>query len=188
MHEIWLKPNRRILALALVVPLAAAVCGMLLLLAAAGSRYWPWGMSVLLISPLLGLWIIRKMFLPRLGYRKGSLLVFLSRDSPVAVPVDLVECFCLSHADTVFTGIAGHEAQISAIIIRLDQTAKTFSSRKTRAGLGTWENGTITIRGTWCEPMSHRVVASLNAKLRQAHAECNGHPGAVVPEGGNLIK
>ncbi len=189
MLEIWLKPNRRILALTLVVPLAVAGCGMVLLLAAAGSRYWAWGMSMLFISSLLGIWLIRKMFLPRLGYRRGSLLVCLSRGGPIAVPIGLVECFFLSHTDTVFTGIAGLEAQISALIIRLDRTARDFNSRKTRARLGTWENGTITIRGTWCEPISDRVVTSLNAKLRQAHAQCNGHcPGAVVPRGGSLSK
>ena len=189
MHEIWLKPNRRILALTLVVPLAAATCGIFIMLAASGLRYWPWGMSMLIISFLLGIWLIRKMFLPRLGYRRGYLLVCLSRGRPIAVPIDLVKCFCLSHTRTLFTGIACLETQISALIIQLDRKAKSFRSRKTRASLGAWENGSITIRGTWCEPLCDRVVASLNERLQQAHAECNQqHPGAVTPGGGSLNK
>jgi hypothetical protein len=172
MIETWLNPNRRILTVALLLPLAMAVCGALLVGTRTGPGYRSGGLCLLLFSALLGSWFIRNMFLPRLGYQRGSLLLRLGGAVPVAVPIQCVECFFLGRANLAHSGIAGLESKVSSVMIRLDETAKDWKMRKIKSRLGSWEEGYIVVRGTWCEPINDQLVASLNKRLRQAHQKC----------------
>lgn len=172
MIETWLNPNRRILTVALVLPLAMAVSGVLLVGLCAGPGYRSGGLCLLLFSALLGSWFIRNMFVPRLGYQRGFLLVRLGGAAPVAVPIQSVECFFLGRENLAHSGIAGLKSKVSSVVIRLDETAKDWKTRKIKSRLGSWEEGYIVVRGTWCEPIKDQLVASLNERLRQAHQEC----------------
>jgi hypothetical protein len=164
MSETWLKPNRRILTAALALPLAAALFGGWLL--AAGGRWSFWSGFVLLVAAGLSAgWLIRKMFCPRLAYRRGQLFVGLSGGDPIGIPIELVECFFLGRAETVLSGKAGLESRALAIVIRLSEVATDYQSQPLKSSLGVWKDGYITVRGTWCEPISGPLVVSLNESL-----------------------
>jgi hypothetical protein len=115
---------------------------------------------------LLLVWQLR---LPRLAYDAGDLLVYLRGSRPIRVPLEVVECFLLGQAPTMLPGKQHEHAETSSIMIRLSERAEEWSHRDVKPALGKWCSGYITLRGTWCEPLSVAVVNRLNVQLAEAH-------------------
>ena len=178
MRECWLKPNRRVLAVASGFMVALAL--ILSLLAGgwggsnpvvrwllAGASAWAWVRVVLLVLHACR---------PRLAYGQGQLQVFLRQLKPLTVPVAQVECFFLGQADSMITAAAGNETQdpgakTRTIVVRLAEAATDWKTRPVREDLGRWADGYITIRGTWCEPITPELVKSLNSRLVKIHRQ-----------------
>lgn len=180
MRESWLRPNRRVLVVAIGILLAMA-------LAASGLTMFLWGQDVhwALVVPValvaVVIWIrvvllIMHVCQPRVAYQQGDLLLFLRRQRPIHVPVSVVECFFLGQTDTMLAPTGREESgeelvKTRSIVVRLAEAATDWHQRDVRPELGRWCDGYITIRGTWCEPMGPVLVKKMNSQLAAIHRQ-----------------
>ena len=177
MAEIWLKTNRRALALGLILPglllsigVGLAVLAEALWLRAAGG--------VVALVGLLGVALVaRQIWQPRLAYDQRHLLVFLQAGPPHRVPIEVVEGFLMGQGPTLLPGKRYQHTEAATVVIRLADAAVDWADRPTKPALGRWCGGYITLRGTWCEPLSVDLVQRLNLRLSEVHrsaAESSG--------------
>jgi len=174
-RETWLASNRRAFVVALLVPalLAAASAAVVPMAIALSWRIVAGicGLFSLLVVVSLGL-LARQ---PRLAYHQNQLLVYLGSRRPQSVPIEMVEVFFLGQAASM-VGRRGDPDDdsgpaTSTIVVRLAQRADEWHWRDVRPMLGHWCDGYITIRGTWCEPISEDLIRSLNHRLVEIHRQ-----------------
>ena len=174
-REVWLRPNRRILALGIVIlalPLVGAV-SMILISRQIAVTTLGWTIGALTV--LLLAFAIRAISRPRLAYDKGCLLVYLSSARPHRVPIELVECFFLGQGPSLLPAptLSGENdsPESSTIVVRLAESAEDWKHVEVRPSLGLWCDGYITIRGTWCEPINADRMKQLNHRLVETHRQ-----------------
>ena len=172
MTEVWLQPNRRVLALSLVPLAALAAVGVALLLTvdAAPIRAVAWvlvGLSAVMTPGLLG-----HMRRPRIAYRDGEVLFHLRAGEPVATPVEVVEAFFLGQGPAHVPVLGDRSHETVNLIARLSQKAPEWARVDVKRALGQWCDGYVTIRGTWCEPLDGEVIRRLNRRLREVKESC----------------
>jgi hypothetical protein len=169
--EVWLRTNSRALLFGMVPPALFGGMGLLLLVGLPGREPPAWlrvaggvllAISLLTITALA--WQMRK---PRLAYRDGELLLWLRSGGPIRIPVRLVECFLLGQAPSLLPGGDKKQAETSALVLRVADRAVEWHRQDVKPQLGKWCEGYITIRGTWCEPLSVPLVNRLNARLAE---------------------
>ena len=97
MRECWLRPNRRVLvvAIAILILVALAVSALVVFLWRQDA-HWTLGSILTLLAVLI--WIrvvllIVHVCQPRVAYQQEEVLLFLRAGRPIRVPVDVVECF-----------------------------------------------------------------------------------------------
>lgn len=196
MRECWLRPNRRILSLSLVLSALAVVGGLMLawFFPAGGQRAWAgWlGLALAGTGLLAAATFFYTLRLPRLAYEDGQLLVYLRSTTPERAPIEMVECFFLGQGPSLLRTPDGTEAETSNIIVRLAERGLEWRDRETNPALGEWRCGYITVRGTWCEPITPELVKRLNQRLAAIHrqqreefqpAGGKGQPGAASEQG-----
>jgi hypothetical protein len=170
MHETWLKTNRRILLLGMILPAVLLVIGLIVLMTeplsgAVWLRILSW---ILLGCGLFLLAILSLQFrLPRLAYVDGNLLVYLRMGPPFHVPTEVVECFFLGTGAGQIPGKSGEEVPVRNVVIRVAEKAVEYHQREVKPALGRWEEGYITIYGAWCEPLDVELAKRLNARLAE---------------------
>ena len=174
MKEIWLRANRRIVAISLVTPTAlAVVCspfalGLIVPLDWAPIRAVAAAIALVAVTAgLLLAWIARQ---PRLAYHDGHLYVYLGANPPFAVPIQFVEGFLLGQGPSWLGGKKHRRTETTTLVVRLAERAVEWSHREVHPILGSWCDGYITIRGTWCEPLSLDLVSRLNLRLHQVQS------------------
>jgi hypothetical protein len=173
--EIWLNTNRRAcLVLAILPGICVFACAIWFIFATTPLSFW---LGVLAFGPM-ALWLastLYRMRQPRLAFKNGRLLVYLGGLQAIQVPIDIVECFFLGQGPSMLPrsleGKHGEAAETATIVVRLAESAREWHHRDVLASLGQWCEGYITIRGTWCEPLTREVVARLNQRLVEAHRE-----------------
>ena len=165
--ETWLKPNRRVLLVGLIAGLMLAGLAVLLCWSVDPIYFWI-GFCLLPVALIFSLIIFSRMQRSRLGYRNGMLWVDLGPGKPVSVPIDAVECFFLGSRETPNSGRWGMQSRAISIVVRLAEKAVRYHDRSVTAALGTWQEGYITILGSWCEPVSPALIARLNQRLIEA--------------------
>lgn len=174
MPETWILPNRRALALGLLLP-ASLLAGAVACFAAGQmleSWLWPAAAVVLTLLSILTFGVLwRLMRQPRVAYHAGDVLVYGGLAEPLRVPVDVVECFFLGQAGGMIPDAAGNEAEVRTVIIRLAESASEWHHRDVKAAFAHWCEGYITIRGTWCEPITPDLMKRLNSRLAALHRE-----------------
>jgi len=178
MTEVWLKTNRRALALGMVVPaviLAAALAGLGWTVASGKNWLWQLPFVVVVVIPL---WMIGELLYalgrPRLGYEAGELLVFLEPTRPTRVPIDIVEVFFLGQGPSELPKLKGREPETRNVVIRLAESAAEWKHRQVRPTFGHWCEGYITLRGAWCEPITPGLMRRLNNRLTEVKRERSG--------------
>ena len=178
--EVWLRTNRRAVSIAMAVPLAAAAIGLLLALGLPQREPPAWlrGVGLLLMALAAGMMIllVLQWRRPRMAYRRGELLLWLRGGAPIEVPIDVVECFWYGQAPSLLPGKQHERTEAAAIVIRIAERAADWRHQEVKPQLGTWCEGYVTIRGTWCEPLSVEVVNRLNRRL----AEVSGKTAATA--------
>jgi hypothetical protein len=102
---------------------------------------------------------------PRLAYESGCLLVYLRPGPPFRVPVEHVEAFLLGQGPSWLPGEKHRRTETVTLVVRLAEKAEEWSHRDGDPRLGSWCDGYITIRGTWCQPLTLDVVVRLNRRL-----------------------
>lgn len=169
MADIWLDTNRRALGLGLVLPASVAVAG----LAASVWSLWSrqhWGLQLVLVAVTAGaLWMVGELLYalrcPRVAYEAGELLVYLEPTRPTRLPVEIVECFFLGMGESDLPALEGAPPKTRNVVIRLAERASEWRTRPVRPQFGHWSDGYITLRGTWCQPLTPQLLKELNHKL-----------------------
>jgi hypothetical protein len=174
MPETWILPNRRALALGVLLPAAllAAALGCFVVGQMQGSWLWRGTAIAVAVVGLLFLGILwRLLRQPRVAYQNGEVLVHGGLAEPLRVPVEVVECFFLGQAGGMIPDAQGREAEVRTVIIRLAESATDWHHRDLKAAFAHWCEGYITIRGTWCEPITPELMKRLNSRLAALHRE-----------------
>lgn len=169
--EVWLRNNRRALALGALGPLLLALVGVALVVLSAGTdtlwRGLPYLGALLILFGIISTFlIVVEISRPRLAYGDGHLLVRLRSGPPVRVPIEIVECFLLGQGPSMLKG--HHDPrETSTVVVWLDERAEDWAQVDVKPALGSWCGGHITIRGTWCEPLNVDFVRQMNARLAE---------------------
>lgn len=173
MTEVLLRPNRRALCYAMLP--AVAIGGIGFWLAAgkviSGSDLWSWlgiamiGASLCIMAMLV--WHLRR---PRVALRDGSVLFYLRRGGPIAVPMGVVEAFFLGSGPAMLPAGIQSQQNTMNLVARLSQRETQWAEQEVNAALGRWCEGYVMIRGTWCEPLNGEVIRRLNRRLKEAQS------------------
>ncbi len=167
MTETWLQSNRRVLLLAMVPVVVLGGLGLVVLL----SEELPFpkwlGACCAGMAGLLLVGLVRQVFQPRVAYRAGSVLFYLQAGGPIAVPVHVVEAFFQGEGPAHLPGASQDQTKSVNLIARLAQRETDWQQRDVKAALGNWAEGYVTVRGTWCEPITVEVIRRLNRRLSE---------------------
>ncbi|HZN33274.1 MAG TPA: hypothetical protein VFB80_05620 [Pirellulaceae bacterium] len=175
MSEVLLRTNHRALAMGMILPgliLVGSVTGLIWALTA--GRHWAFSLAFA-SGTMLALWMLGELvyaaWQPRLAVAAGDLLVFLEPTRPTKVPLEIVECFFLGQGPSELPRLKGREPQTQNVIVRLAESAVEWKHRDVKPAFGHWCEGYITLRGSWCEPITPAIMARLNRRLAELHHE-----------------
>jgi hypothetical protein len=153
---------------ALVFAVGLAIFGVL------WQSTYPWvagaGIAAISLWAVVDTWRQQRA---RLAYTPGYLIVRLGRGSAERIAIDAVECFLLGRGPAFPAGHRLADRETINLIVRLRQDSDTLRQGEIDRRLGTWCDYEITIRGTWCEPLSVELVTRLNARLAETQAAQN---------------
>jgi hypothetical protein len=184
MAETWLRSNRRVLAFGLIAPAAVLAVGVVLGLRGEAGWLRTVGGALALVG-LGGVGLVaRYAWQPRLAYADRHLLVYLESGRPYRVPIEVVEGFLLGQGPTMLPGKQYERSEATTVVIRLAESATDWADRETKPALGRWCGGYITLRGTWCEPLSVDRVQALNQRLADVTRPPGGQPTSGQPKSG----
>lgn len=169
--EIWLRTNTRAVLFGTLLPTVVGLLGLLLLVGVPGREPAAWmrvtGAVLLAMVCVTILALVGYMRKPRLAYCDHHLLVWLRSGPPIRLPIDVVECFWLGQAPSLLPGKRHARTEASAVVIRIADRAAEWRQQDVKPQLGKWCEGYVTIRGTWCEPLSVELVNRLNRRLAE---------------------
>lgn len=171
MTEVWLHPNRRVLLLAMFPALALGVLGGLLVRETESSLIHILGMMGLAISLMMIVGLVRQLASPRIAYRQGHVLFYLKSARPFEVPVKTVEAFFQGQGPAHLPSDKQYQTKSVNLVARLSQKFPDWQHREVKPALGSWDEGYVTIRGTWCEPITLEVIRRLNRRLKEVSTE-----------------
>ncbi len=171
MPEVWLRPNRRVLLLAMVPFLMMGILGLLQMRSDSTTLPKWLGTAVLVGNGVLIVGLIRQVVQPRIAYRDGSVLFYLKSGGPIAVPLEVVEAFFQGESLAHLPGESRHHTKSVNLIARLSQRETDWHRRDVKKALGQWDEGYVTVRGTWCEPIDTEVIHRLNRRLTEVKRE-----------------
>ena len=141
-REVWLRPNRRALALGLVPACLLLAAG----LAAIAMAWLVVGWTLLAGGVYLAGVVVWAMRQPRLAYQDGQLLVYLGGPGPRRVPIDVVECFFLGQGPSMLPATPRDDDQqpeTSTVVVRLAESAEAWKHIEVKRSLGHWCDGYI---------------------------------------------
>jgi hypothetical protein len=170
MKQVWLRTNRRVLLLPVVAFALLEIVGF-------AAIFDPWdigwasrgpGIALVIIANLAIVAAIVLSRLPRVAYADGNVLFYIRLGRPAAVPIDVVECFLMGEGPVLLPGERYSKTVASTVVARLAERAEDWQHGDFHPLLAAWCDGYITIRGTWCEPLSVDVVQRMNRLLYEA--------------------
>ncbi len=173
MRETWLRPNRRAILFGCVPPLLLAAIGAWLTFALSESpgNFWRWLGIIFLVASVVMIGImLSQLRHPRIAFHEGKVLFFLRVGQPIAVPVGIVESFFFGQGPAHLPAVSKQPQSVN-LIARLSQRHTEWASQKVRPALGSWCDGYVTIRGTWCEPLNSELIRRINRRLKEVKDE-----------------
>lgn len=183
MRETWLRTNRRILLMGMILP-GVLVLGGLILAAMTQGGDAPGFAYVGLAAAAVGLTLfgllLPQLKRPRLAHAEGELLVYLRSGRPLRVPLEIVECFFLGAGVGQLPGATGQDIPLRNLVMRVAEKATDYHQRDVKSALGRWRDGYVTFHGAWCEPLNLEVVKRLNARLAEAQQRKRQNARAIV--------
>lgn len=171
MHEVWLRSNRRILTLGLIPGLAISGAAIALWATASSSGLQWFAGLMLLVGLALVAIVVRQLVRPRVAYADGNVLFYLRAGQPIAVPVGIVEAFFLGQGPAYIPGTIEDSQETVNLVARISQKAEDWQRLEVKPALGRWCEGYVSIRGTWCEPLTNEVIRRLNRRLGEVSRE-----------------
>jgi hypothetical protein len=173
MRETWLRPNRRAILFGCVPPLIFGAIGAWLTFARGESagNFWQWlGIFLLVTSVVMVGIMLSQLRHPRIAFHDGMVLFYLRVGQPIAVPVEIVESFFFGQGPAHLPAVSTQPQSVN-LIARLSQRHTEWASQKVRPALGSWCDGYVTIRGTWCEPLNSELIRRINRRLKEVKNE-----------------
>lgn len=176
MHETWLRPNRRAILFGCVpLVLAAAMGAWLAFRSPPLAPGWRVAGGALMAMVTLGLLMLANQLRhPRIGYHDGRVLFYLKSGEPIGVPVGILEAFFLGQGPAELPAGVGKRQETVNLVARLSQRETNWANRDVKPALGQWCGGYVTIRGTWCEPLTTEVIRRLNRRLKEVQTQWEG--------------
>ena len=166
MTEIWLRPNRRVLLVALVPLVLLGSAGVWLAIAdSLVLRIIGW--LGVLITLVLVIGLVHQILIPRIAYRSGKVLFHVGAGGPIAVPVQAVEAFFLGQGPTDLLATGDKSPAAMNLVARLSRRRPEWDEAPVKDTLACWSDGYVTLRGAWCEPLTGELVRRLNRRLRE---------------------
>lgn len=170
-REVWLRGNTRAVGFAAAVPLAVLAVGLIMASGLFGrvpslAVRLP-GIALSAASAWLLAVVLWQVWRPRLVYEDGCLLFHVRADRPIRVPIDVVEGFLLGRSPVPMPGKHVSTAESSNLVVRLSERAAEWERVEVKHALASWCGHYVTIRGTWCEPLSVELANRLNARLAE---------------------
>ncbi len=169
MRETWLASNRRAVLLGAIIPALLVVSGIGFFMWAAANDGAPLakniGLGVFAIGDVWLLSVCLQLRRPRVAYEDGQLLLYVRHGEPLRVPIQIVEGFLLGQGPTMLDHSSEKPWETSTLVIRLAEKAEEWGHVEVEPALAHWCDHYVTIRGTWCEPLSVALVQRLNARL-----------------------
>ena len=120
---------------------------------------------------LLTVVVARQLLRPRIAYGDGHVQFYLRAGAPIAVPVQIVEAFFLGQGPAYLPGMAEDSQETVNLVARLSQKEAEWQKLEVKPALGRWCEGYVSIRGTWCEPLTNEVIRRLNRRLGEVSRE-----------------
>src|SRR5215212_5364441 len=176
MRETWLRPNRRAILFGCMPPLVLAAIGVWLTLSQRDSvnSLWRWLGLLLIVTSLSMIGImLTQLRHPRIAFRDGMVLFYVRIGQPIAVPVRIVESFFFGQGPAHLPTVT-KQPQTVNLIARLSQRHTEWARQTVRPSLGSWCDGYVTIRGTWCEPLNSELILRINRRLKEVKDEIGG--------------
>ncbi|TWU24597.1 hypothetical protein [Bythopirellula polymerisocia] len=171
MPEVWLRSNRRVIALGLLPVALLSVAGVLLYVKAESSLLAIVAFGFLALSGLLLFVIMKQLFSPRVAYSEGYVLFYLKAGPPIAVPVHVVEAFFLGQGPAHLPLVPADSRLAINLVARLSQKETQWAEVEVKPALGRWSEGYVSIRGSWCEPLTGDLIRRLNRRLGEVSRE-----------------
>jgi hypothetical protein len=169
--EVWLRTNARAVLFGLALPVAIGVVGLGLCLGLPGhepaGRVRVLGIALVAFALATIVSLLLQLRQPRLAYWDGKLLIWLRAGAPFRVPIEAVECFWLGQAPSLLPGKRHTNTETATLVVRIADKAVEWRHQEVKTSLGSWCEGYVTIRGTWCEKLSIELVNRLNQRLAE---------------------
>jgi len=165
MKEVWLYPNRRILLMAMMPVAFLSGLSLVALVTVDSSWIKILGIGGLGFTLALAVGLIQQIRRPRIAYCQGEVLFYLRAGDPIAVPLRVVEAFFLGQGEARLPIRPNGDAETINLVARLSQQEPQWQHLEVKQALGRWCDGYVTIRGTWCEPLTGKVICRLNQRL-----------------------
>jgi hypothetical protein len=167
MREIWLRSNRRAILFGCIPPSLLIAAGVWMVFAEMGrsSSIWPGGLIVALGLASIGI-LMMQLVRPRIAFADGNVLFYVRSGRPLAVPVNVVEAFFAGQGPAHLPAVS-KQPQTVNLIARLSQRHTEWACQDVKPALGSWAEGYVTIRGTWCEPLNGELIRRLNRRLKE---------------------
>ncbi len=171
MTEIWLRSNRRILAVGTIPGVILCAASAILAVTTDFPGLRVLGGAGFIIGLGLLVVVVRQILRPRVAYADGHVLFYLRAGRPIAVPVHVVEAFFLGQGPAYLPGVPEDSEETVNLVARLSQKETDWLRLEVKPALGKWCEGYVSIRGTWCEPLSNEVIRRLNRRLGEVSRE-----------------
>ena len=133
MTEIWLRTNRRILLLGMILPVVLMAIGLIVVFALAtesGTELRIVGWLIVAAGLLLLAIIAFQLKLPRLAYVDRQVLIYLRTGGPIRIPVEYVECFFLASGSGQLPGTEGRQLPVRNLVMRVAEKATDYQQRQ----------------------------------------------------------
>ncbi len=167
MREVWLKTNHRAILFGCLPPAAMAVLGLWMAMSASERSTWRWVGGVTAgVGIVITLLLLSQLRRPRVAFRTGEVLFYLRRGAPIAVPLEIVEAFFAGQGPAHLPVVA-NQPRTANLVARLSRRHPEWAEQPVKVALGTWVDGYVTIRGSWCEPLDGETIRRLNRRLKE---------------------
>lgn len=171
MSEIWLRSNHRILGVGLIPGSMISLAAIALALSTSSQLLFYLAMASLFTGIVLVSVVSRQFFRPRVAYEQGKVLFYLRAGEPIAIPVQVVEAFFLGQGPAYLPGQPEDSEETVNLVARLSQKSPEWERMEVKPALGRWCESYVSIRGTWCEPLTNDVIRRLNRRLSEVSRE-----------------
>jgi hypothetical protein len=167
MREVWLKSNHRAILFGCCPPLAMVILGLWMAESASAGSTWRWGgCATAVVGALISLMLLLQLRRPRIAFRTDEVLFYLRRGAPIAVPLEIVEAFFAGQGPA-HVPVVAHQSKTVNLVARLSRRHPEWAEQSVKLALGTWTDGYVTIRGSWCEPLDSETIRRLNRRLKE---------------------